>query len=195
MPGKMLDLAKILFKQAQSYTKAGRSRASIKWIVLHSMEGPEDVKRAEHVASWFAGELGPKFPAPRASAHYAVDSDSIVQMVHDRDVAWHAPGANRQSIGIEHAGKARQTRKEWLDAFSGPMLLMSAELTAALCNMYVIPRMFIDAEGLLRGEAGVTTHAEVTKAFKRSTHTDPGANFPMDWYLERVRDLAALPRT
>lgn len=195
MRDKMLDLSKIPFVQAKHYTPAGRSRASIKWIVLHSMEGPEDVERAEHVARWFSDQLAPKFPAPRASAHYAVDSDSIVQMVKDRDVAWHAGGGNRHGIGIEHAGKARQTRAQWLDAFSGPMLLLSAELTAALCNQYVIPRAFVDAEGLLHGEAGITTHAEITKAFKKSNHTDPGANFPMDWYLDRVRDIAALPRT
>lgn len=194
MRDKMLDLTKIPFKQALNYTRAQRARESIKWIVLHSMEGPEEATRAEHVARWMSGELAPKFPAPRTSAHYAVDSDSIVQMVRDRDVAWHAPGANKFGIGIEHAGKAKQTREQWLDAFSGPMLLMSAELSAALCNLYVIPRVFVDASDLLKGEAGITTHAEVTKAFKRGTHIDPGPTFPMDWYLDRVAELAALPR-
>lgn len=189
---KMLDLSKIPFVQAKSFTKAGRNPSTILWIVLHSMEGPEEATRAEHVAKWFSGQLAPKFPAPKASAHYAVDSDSIVQMVHDRDVAHHAPGANRNGIGIEHAGKARQTRVEWLDKFSGPMLLLSAELCAALCNRYVIPRQFVDAEQLRAREPGVTTHAEVTKAFGKSTHTDPGPNFPMDWYMDRVRELAAL---
>lgn len=191
---KMLDLTKIPFKQALNYTRANRSRESIKWIVLHSMEGPEEATRAEHVANWMSGALAPKFPAPETSAHYAVDSDSIVQMVKDRDVAWHAKGANRFGIGIEHAGKAKQTREQWLDAFSGPMLLISAELCAALCNLYVIPRVFVDAADLLKGEAGITTHAEVTKAFRQSTHTDPGPSFPLDWYLDRVNDLASLPR-
>ena len=42
---------------------------------------------------------------------------------------------------------------------------------------------FIDAEGLKAGKKGVTTHAEVSKAFKKSNHTDPGLGFPMDRIL------------
>lgn len=180
------------FVQAENFTRAGRDPSTIWWIVLHSMEGAEASTKAETVSRWFAG-LNPRFPAPRSSAHYAVDSDSIVQMVKDDDVAWAAPGANRNGLHIEHAGKARQTALQWRDAFSEPMLLLSAQLTARKCKAYGIPMRFVDRHGLDAGERGITTHNEVTRSnlSERGTHTDPGKNFPMDWYLSCVRDAHA----
>jgi N-acetyl-anhydromuramyl-L-alanine amidase AmpD len=176
----------IPFVQAHFFTKSNRMAKHIDLVVLHSMEGIEDANKAESVAIWFAGK-NKRFEPPRASAHYAVDCDSIVQMVKDKDVAWHAPGANHNGIGIEHAGKAKQTREEWFDEFSAPMLLISAGLIARLCKRYGIPVEFVDAKGLHLRKSGITTHREVTSAFHRSTHMDPGANFPLDWYIEQVR--------
>jgi LysM repeat protein len=41
--------------------------------------------------------------ASQVSAHYIIDKNGeIYQMVKDADKAWHAAGANRNSIGIEH---------------------------------------------------------------------------------------------
>ena len=92
------------FVQARNYTR-GRSNA-IDVLVIHTMESPEKPDTAESVANWFGGAT-----APEASAHYCIDSDSIVQCVHDEDVAWHAPGANHNGLGFEHAGRAAQRRK------------------------------------------------------------------------------------
>jgi N-acetyl-anhydromuramyl-L-alanine amidase AmpD len=175
----------IPFRQAANYTHANRTE--MKWVVVHSMEGAEASTKAETVSMWFAGE-NIRFPAPRASAHYAVDCDSIVQMVRDEDVAWHAPGANRYGIGIEHAGRARQTTEQWLDAFSRAMLMQSAWLVASICLRWNIPIVFVDRDGVSSGRRGITTHCEVTHAFRKSTHTDPGPNFPMEWYLTCVRE-------
>ena len=168
------------FKQARNYTPA--NRASVDLIVLHSMEAAEASTTAENVASWFAGT-----GAPKASAHYNVDSDSIVQSVLDKDIAWHAPGANHNGIGIEHAGYARQTAAEWDDAYSRRMLERSAKLCASLCEKFGIPVAFVDANGLRRGARGITTHHEVSKAFRKSDHYDPGASFPIERYLELIQ--------
>lgn len=177
------DMEHIRFKQAKNYTWASRQAADIKWIVLHSMESPEKPTMAEAVANWFAGP-----DAPRASAHFNVDDDSIVQSVKIEHVAWHAPGANRHGIGIEHAGRAKQTRADWFDDFSRRMLEeQSAPLCAYLCFLLHIPAKYVDRAGLLAAERGITTHNEVTQAFRRSTHWDPGPGFPMDWYIERVK--------
>lgn len=179
------DLKKVTFRQAKNYTWANRSPADIKWIVLHSMESPEKPTMAEAVANWFAGP-----DAPRASAHFNVDDDSIVQSVKVEHVAWHAPGANRHGIGIEHAGRARQSRADWFDDFSRRMLEeQSAPLCAYLCRRWDVPAEYVDREGLLAAKRGITTHNEVTQAFRRSTHWDPGPGFPMDWYIERVKSL------
>ena len=158
------------------------SRNTVNWIVLHSMEAPESATRAEVVADWFAD---PK-RAPRASAHYNVDCDSIVQSVREDNIAWHAPGANHHGIGIEHAGYARQTARQWRDGFSEPMLLRSAWLAARAALRWSIPVQYVDREGLRDERRGITTHNEVTYAWRKSTHTDPGAGFPVDWYIDRV---------
>ena len=57
----------------------------------------------------------------------------------------------------------------------------------ALARHAGIPLQFVDADGLVAKKRGVTTHACVTQAFHRSTHTDPGAAFPLDTYLARAR--------
>lgn len=170
---------------AKNYTWARRGVGDIKWIVLHSMESSEKPTVAEAVAQWFAGS-----DAPRASAHYCVDNDSIVQSVKPEYVAWHAPGANRHGIGIEHAGRARQTKEDWFDEFSREMLeQQSAPLCAFLCKQWGVPPRFVDREGLKAGHPGVTTHNEVSQAFGKSSHWDPGPGFPMDWYLRLVHTL------
>lgn len=168
------------FVQAKNYTLMPHGR-EIKWIVIHSAEMKEKPTAAEALAAWAAGPN-----APRASWHFGIDVDSIVQCVRETDVAWHAPGANRHGIGIEHAGYARQTAEEWADEYSRDMLLRSARLVAWLCEKHRLPVAFVDREGLKAGRRGITTHNEVTMAFRRSTHTDPGHAFPMDWYLEQV---------
>ena len=93
----------IPFVQAKNFTQ-GPSNA-IDVLVIHTMESPEKPDTAESVAHWFAGST-----APQASAHYCIDDNSIVQCVHDADVAWHAPGANHNGLGFEHAGRAAQTQ-------------------------------------------------------------------------------------
>jgi len=150
-------------------------------IVIHDMEAAETTQTAENIANWFAGPT-----APRASAHWCFDSDSAVRCVRDVDVAWHAPGANHNGLGYEHAGYASQSREEWLDDYGQSMLAISAAHARVDCETYGIPIAFVDAGGLLAGQRGVTTHWEVTQAFHRSTHWDPGPGFPMDHYLALV---------
>ncbi len=165
--------------QARNYTAtAGRQ---IDLAVVHSMESSETPSTAENVASWFAGTS-----APKASAHWCHDNNSSVRCVNDRDVAWHAPGANHNGIGHELAGRAAQRRRDWLDDYSDAVLRRAAAQIRADCDRYGIPVRFVDAAGLRRGERGITTHAAVSEAFRRSTHWDPGPDFPMDVLLALV---------
>ena len=170
------------FVQAKNYTPGSQARV-IDWIVMHSAEIAERPDGAEVLAAWAAGSS-----APKASWHYAVDSDSIVQSVQDRDVAWHAPGANGRGIGIELCGYARQTAAEWQDDYSREMLTLAAELVGSLCRLYQVPCVFCDASDLRTGVRGITMHRTVSAAFKKSDHWDPGPHFPMDWFLEQVRN-------
>jgi peptidoglycan hydrolase-like protein with peptidoglycan-binding domain len=179
------DLGVIPFVQARNFTPANRSNVDA--VVIHTMEAAEASTTAERVAAWAAGPN-----APRASWHYAIDDDSIVQCVKEEDVAWAAPGCNGKGIQLEHAGFARQTAEQWNDGFSLQMLARSALLTARICRRWNVPIQFVDASGLLRGERGVTTHWEVTKGpgKGKTTHTDPGKHFPMARYIELVAEAA-----
>lgn len=152
-------------------------------IVFHDMEAPESGETAEAVARYFqrAGLY--------ASAHYNVDNNSVVRSVLDQDVAYHAPGANHNGIGVEHAGYARQTKAEWLDPYGQAMLLRSAKLVDEICEEYKIPVRFVGVSQLQNGISGITTHAAVSAAFRKSTHTDPGFNFPMDYYIALIQKV------
>ena len=171
------ERAPLPFVQARNFY-TGRRR-SIRAIVLHTMEAAEKPTTAENVAAWFAGPN-----APMASAHFCVDSDSIVQCVRESDTAFAAPGLNADGIQIEMAGYAAQGADGWADAYSTAMLELAAGLVAELAARWSLPVRFVDAAGLLRGEEGITTHAEVTKAYRESTHTDPGPTFPMTLFLQ-----------
>jgi len=179
-----------LFLQARNYTQASRKPGDVLWIVLHSAELAEKPTAAEALAKWCAGPN-----APRASWHYAVDPDSVTQSVLEEDVAWAAPGANRQGIHIELAGYARQTAEQWDDPPSRALLELAGELVADICTRWSIPVRYVASDALRASEPGITTHWQVTKAFRRSTHTDPGAAFPMGAFVASVRErqFALLP--
>lgn len=168
------------FIAARNYTK-GR-QGPIDLLVIHAMEAAERPETAEAVARWFAGP-----DAPEASAHYLVDANSIVQGVRDEDVAWHAPGSNHNGIGVEHAGYSVQTAQDWNDPYSRAMLGRSARLVAAKCRQYGIPAVWLFPADLLADRRGITSHWNVTRAFRRSDHTDPGPAFPVDRYILLVR--------
>lgn len=172
----------IAFVQARNYNKTNGRQIDL--IVLHDMEYPENLDAAEKVAAYFAGRN-----APEASAHYCIDTDSIVQCVREQDVAWAAPGANHNGVHLEHAGYAKQRPEEWNDAYSQQELSLSAALAAQLTVKYQLPVEFVTVDGLKAGKRGITTHNAVSQAFKRSTHTDPGPNFPMTQYLSMIKNV------
>lgn len=170
----------IPFIQAKNFKSVADRK--LDWIVLHSMENVEKPDTAEAVAKWFGGNS-----APEASAHFCVDCDSVVQCVNIQDIAWAAPGANANGIHIELTGYAKQTPEQWADPYSEAMLRLAAKLCAKLCKDHQIPIDFLEPEALRLGERGITTHAVVSEAFKKSNHTDPGNGFPITYFLGLIR--------
>lgn len=172
------------FVQAKNYTPASRKPSDIKWIVLHAMQAPERLTTAEGTANYFATT------SVKASAHFNCDADSTVQSVRLKDVAYGAPGANKSGVHIEQAGYSEQSAVDWSDEFSQKMLRgQVAPLVAKLAVACGIPIRFVDAAALKRGENGITTHHECSKAFG-GDHWDPGGAYPMGQLLELVRRAA-----
>lgn len=174
------------FLQAKHYRKGPRKE--VKWVVIHTAEIGESLAGAEALMKVCANN-------PRvASWHYSIDADSVCQSVKEEDIAFHAPGASHAAIGLEHAGRARQTPEEWDDDFSTRMLDRSAQLVAEICARWDIPIKKIGPAELLAGERGICGHVDCSKAWKKSDHWDPGPHFPWERYIDMVlyyRDVQA----
>lgn len=149
-----------------NYRTARRPRSHpVEYVVVHVAQ--------EHFADAVAVF---RDPAAGSSAHYVVGSADgrVGQCVREKDIALHTgdPGHDDRSVGITHEGWVDSTA--WL---TEAMYASSAALTAAVCARWAIP---LD-------RAHILGHAEVPG----TTHTDPGANWDWEHYLELVRKAAA----
>lgn len=113
-----------------NYTVA--SGRTVQRIVIHITDG----STIAGTITWF------RKPNPKqVSAHYVIGQDGeVVQMVRHADIAHHARGANRDSIGIEHVANTQglaPTQAEYE---------ASARLVAWLCSQFGIP---IDRQHIL----------------------------------------------
>lgn len=186
-----MDYTKLPFVQARWYTPHAGVR-EIRFLVVHIIESPELLTSAEACARDFQTRKAYRYYNgkridQRASAHFCIDSNSIVQCLQTRDIAWAARSiGNRYGVHLEHAGRASQNACDWADAYSDAMLRLSAGLAAFLCQKFNLPVQWLDASALRRGERGITGHADITKAWG-GTHTDPGSSFPVQRYLGYVK--------
>lgn len=165
--------------QARHYRKADRT--SIDLIVVHTMELPVTDGIAVRVAQRFAAP-----DAKLASAHYCVDQHETIQCVREQDIAFAAPGANRQGLHLELAGYARQTPEDWDSEANRELLARAARLVGGLCVAWSVPVVKLGAADLLAGRRGLCGHSDTTAAWKLSTHTDPGQGFPWSSFLNAV---------
>lgn len=177
----------IPFLQARDF-RPSRVGGAVRNVVIHTAEIGESLQGAEALMRACAAGRPPKPDgSPNlASWHYSVDADSICQSVKEEHTAFHAPGLSHRSVGIELSGRARQTREEWFDEFSIRTLELTAMLTARLCQRWSIPLVRCDATMLRNQLPGITGHADVSQAFRKSSHWDPGPGFPWGYFLERV---------
>lgn len=172
---------------------SGEGNKPITRVVIHSAVMPCEPGRARQLAQWNRdGTTG-------GSWHYATDPSTAVQCSWDSFVCWHAP-PNSHSIGIEMAdhpgprptGRTRRALLElrrvwrWAGRNHRAMLERTAVLTAQLCVDYNLPPVFLSPKQLRAGKRGVTTHDNVSKAWRQSTHWDPGW-WPRRMFMRRVR--------
>lgn len=168
------------FVQARWFTPVSGKR-KVRLIVMHSMESPEKGDTAENVANYLQRVERP------ASAHICVDSNSIVQCVKDNNVAYGAPGVNKDGIHVELAGRAAQTETEWLDAYGVQVLSNAANAVAQYCLKYGIPVHHLTNRELKDGKRGIIGHLQATAVYPPNAgHTDPGRFFPWTYFLSLV---------
>lgn len=173
-------MGSVAFIQAKNY-RPGPRGVPIDLIVVHTMEALEvSVKTAENVAKYFATTTRD------ASTHRNVDKDSQVMSVKDEDIAYGARRANRNGLQLELAGYAGQTAANWKDKDSLAILELGARISANWCHLYKIPvgrAKFRGPNDPFVVTRGFTGHVNVPL---HGSHTDPGPNFPWDYFLKRV---------
>lgn len=178
---------------ARFYRRAPR-RSEPLWIVIHATHGAEGPGKAREGARELA-ELPPDTKRKR-SAHVLIDTREVVQCVPWDCEAYHCgQSGNRWGEGVELCGRADQTSAQWLDAQSLPMLQLAARLVRWRCDVRRIPLDWCTRDDLRARKPGITTHAEISRAFRESNHWDPGPSFPISAFLAAVRldQPAAVP--
>jgi hypothetical protein len=167
--------------QARYYAKGSRTRLR-KWVVVHDMEIENKPDTAELIGHYFANVSA----SNKVSAHVGVDVNSAVRYVEDDDIAYAAPGANANGLHIELAGYAKFLNGDWERSDMLAMLGIAAPIVRDWCDRFGIPKTFVRAADLKRGVGGITTHYEVSQAFRLTNHTDPGPNFPIGNFVAAV---------
>lgn len=178
-------LPPIPFLPARDFTPA--NRAVVDLIVIHTAEvAPLSTSAEALMQACHRGGMNPDGTKRLASWHFAIDDNSITQSVRETDVAWHAPGANSNGIGIELATRAATAN--WTDPYHTAMLDLAARLVAKLCVDWSIPLVAVDVAGLLLKRRGITRHMDVSNAFKKSSHQDPGPHFLLTSFVDKAID-------
>lgn len=141
------------------------ARRAVRHIVIHTAEG-----ELSDVLAYL------RRPSTRVGAHYLVGSGDglAIQLVDEREVAFHDACFNEDSIGVEHEGFAASGAR-W---FGPAMYRSSARLVADIARRHGIP---IDRQHVLG-------HDETPDC---SDHHDPGPLWDWDTYLALVRQYAA----
>ena len=128
-------------------------------LILHTIEGD-----ASDAITWF------RHPRSQVSAHYIIArSGSLIRMVDEKDMAYHARFNNNNSIGIEHAGYGG------LGDFTEETMKTSVLLACHLTLKYNIP---VDRN-----------HIQGHQTLKGNFHKpDPGPYWPWEWYLQSIKN-------
>lgn len=166
----------------------------IRRIVIHSTVSPCEPGGARKISAYFRSERA------GGSAQYVVDPGEAVQSAWDSVICWHAP-PNPHTIGVEMcdipgpipgdslasaAAKAARRTWRWARKPQRQMLRRAARLTAELCAHYDVPPRFLGVRRVRANWRGVTTHANTSRAFRQSTHWDPGF-WPRALFMRWVR--------
>lgn len=180
-------------------------------VVIHDSEGSEGTFANGQLASaQLVAYLRAKGDRPSPSRpggfygsgyHAVATEDGGYFVVGDASAApYHAPPVNATMWSICMPGKAAQTRAQWLGDVSRQYIRGVARYVVDRWHddRCAWPLELIDAAELVAAHAdvanhpaGYTAHAEVSKAWHKTDHTDPGSSFPWDVLADDIAALTA----
>jgi len=163
-------------------------------VTIHTEEGFHDPS-----VGWLRN------PRSQASAHFCVRRDGhIVQLVWERDRAWHARSSGMFYFGIEHEGSGypndRAKNPAGVPCFwttpkdanrlsdDDKMLKSSARLTAYLCSKHRLEVQHDFGEPPVRHTKSVIAGHD---QMMNNDHIDPGPQFPWKAYMAEVQAIIA----
>lgn len=168
----------VVFGPRCRWNGGSRRASDIRYIVIHDAEAPSDAARG--VANYGART------DRKVSWHVVTDDHILIRQLPDLVVSWTAPPLNDEGLHIEMCGYARYSKLDWYRHQA--TLKRSAWQVARWCRAYKIPaRWLTDAELRAGNVKGIVTHAQVSRVFRQSDHTDPGRNFPTRYFMYLVR--------
>lgn len=161
-----------------AHDNGNRVRSQIRHIVLHSTESDT----AASAARWLSQTES------NGSAHLVVDDASAYRLFGDLTIPWGAPPLNTTGLHIEQAGHAAWAKARWLMHIK--TIQRAAYQSARWCDTYKIEPRWLTVDELRSDlqRSGITSHSNVSKAFGKTDHSDPGRGYPVStflWFLNR----------
>jgi len=154
------------------HSSGARDKSCCQFIVTHCGEAPTAIG----MARWFASS------SSGGSTQLCVDDETCYQTLADLTVPWGAPPLNTTGLHCELAGYSAWTPAGWLKRRK--MLQRAAWQYAKWSIKYGVPVRWLTAAQLRKvtavpgkGKGGFTSHAEISKAWGKTNHSDPGPGF------------------
>ena len=171
---------------------SGPRKLPPKYIIIHSTESPNRKGSARNVAFYFSKPINSDLPP---SVQCTVDDYECYRSLPDNVIPWAAPPFNSRGLHVEQCGYAKWSRAEWLKHRA--TIDHAALLAAKWANAYQIPVTWLTVAGCKAHRPGITSHRNVSLAFGKSTHSDPGdpegnKHYPYDYFMAKTTAYASL---
>ncbi|MFM0631241.1 N-acetylmuramoyl-L-alanine amidase [Paraburkholderia xenovorans] len=134
-------------------------------------------------------------PGARVSSHYLVGQDGeVIQFVQENDIAFHAHGANGDSIGIEHVAIQRAGATYKRSDGSSLHFNHLPPTDAQYCASAALVTYLCDKYGLTPDRLHILGHAEVDPSTDHKA-CPSGADWDWDHYIRLVAGRYCAPRS
>jgi len=169
-----------------AYKSSPRGSRPVNLVALHTAEGART-----------AASLGAYFWRAdiQASSHVGIDASNTMQYVPYERAAWTLRSGNPISDNAEMCAFAGFTRAEWLSTGTvrgcvNPRAILdrAAAWARSRCLARGIPMRKITPADVAAGRPGIIAHWDWTIGMRDGSHTDPGANFPWDYFIQKVNE-------